>query len=149
MIMKEVMSPSSAWVDADDSVAHAAGIMEQREIAWLPVLNSGKVIGVITDRDLLAPSTDPDLDLTTARIREFLSEDAICCHANDVVSDVLAAMDQKDVSRAIVLDDSQRPIGFISFGEIWPEKYRGPHLGGSQWELPEARGSNELFRRSN
>lgn len=51
--VEAVMSPSVLTVDADDSVARAATIMQEERIGALPVVSAGRLVGIVTRHDLL------------------------------------------------------------------------------------------------
>ncbi len=52
MKAKEIMSKDVAWIQADESVERAAQLMKQHSCGSIPVCCSGKVEGIVTDRDI-------------------------------------------------------------------------------------------------
>ncbi len=69
MLVKNWMSPNPVTIDEEDSMQEAIKLMKQHSIRMLPVLRRGKLVGVVTDRDLKRASAS---DATTLDVHEML-----------------------------------------------------------------------------
>ena len=69
MLVKNWMSKDVITVNVDDSMQHAINMMKENSIRMLPVLMEGKLVGVLTDRDLKRASPS---DATTLDVHELL-----------------------------------------------------------------------------
>ena len=69
MLVKNWMSKNVITVDVNDSMARASELIKENHIRELPVMKNGKLVGVVTDRDLKKASAS---DATTLDIHELL-----------------------------------------------------------------------------
>jgi acetoin utilization protein AcuB len=69
MLVKNWMSKNVVSIDEDDSMQRATKLMKEKNIRMLPVLKKGKLVGVVTDRDLKRASAS---DATTLDVHELL-----------------------------------------------------------------------------
>ena len=69
MLVKNWMSKDVITVDADNSMQNAIYILQEENIKMLPVVDKGKIVGIITDRDLKKASPS---DATTLDMHELL-----------------------------------------------------------------------------
>lgn len=92
--------------------------MRDRDVGFVPVVDDeGRVVGVVTDRDLCTrvlangkPGTEP--------IGSIMTRDVIHCRPEDDLSEAESSMARHQVRRIVVVDDDERPIGVISTGDI-------------------------------
>ena len=78
----------------------------------------GKLVGLITDRDVVCRAVAEDRDCKATRAEEIMSTDLYTAKPNDRVVDVLRKMGDKQVRRIPVVSDSGRLLGMISLGDI-------------------------------
>jgi acetoin utilization protein AcuB len=69
MLVKDWMTKAVATVEVGDSMQEATRLMKEKEVRMLPVMRKGKLVGVVTDRDLKRASAS---DATTLEIHELL-----------------------------------------------------------------------------
>ena len=69
MLVKNWMSRNVVTIGVDNSMQDATGILKQHRFRMLPVVKKGKLVGIITDRDLKRASAS---DATTLEIHELL-----------------------------------------------------------------------------
>jgi CBS domain-containing protein len=80
--------------------------------------NRGKLVGLITDRDIVVRAVAENRDPTTTRAEEIMSTDLYTAKPNDRVVDVIRKMGDKQVRRIPVVSDSGRLLGMISMADI-------------------------------
>ena len=117
MKISEVMTSDVQTVNADQSMREAAGFMLRAEAGSIPVTEGGKVIGMITDRDIavrgVAEGRSPDTP-----VRDLMSDGIICARADEEVEDVARRMSMEQVRRLPVLDEEERLVGIVSLGDL-------------------------------
>lgn len=113
MKVRDIMVPTVDSIDASDTIAYAAARMAEDDIGAFPVLSSGKLVGIVTDRDVAvrAIARAIPVDDPVARI---MTKSVETCSPDDDVESVLALMAREQVRRLPVCDLTQDVIGIIS-----------------------------------
>jgi CBS domain-containing protein len=110
------MSPTVDSIDAGSTISEAARRMADDDIGALPVLSDGKLVGIVTDRDIavrgVANHIRPD-----ATIRRVMSENVATCGPEDDIETALALMSRERVRRMPVCDVDQEVIGIVTVGD--------------------------------
>jgi CBS domain-containing protein len=123
MRVEEVMSHRVVTVDADDTLTEAAERMRTAVVGALPVLSYGRLVGMVTDRDLVVHAIARRRDGERTRVREVMSRGAITCLPAEDVDEAAARMRQHEIRRLIVVDESELPVGLLSVDDfaLYPE----------------------------
>jgi CBS domain-containing protein len=100
----------------ETSLAAAARLMEENDCGVLPVLREGRIVGVVTDRDVCLGVARKAAAETP--VREVMSADVATCGVNDEVRDALAIMASRQVRRLPVVDDRGGIAGVLSMDDI-------------------------------
>ena len=104
MKVKELMTSDPAKVGADDVIAKAATLMKQEDCGAIPVVRDGKLIGIITDRDITIRGVAEGRDAKTTKVAEIMSADPITIAPDADISEAAALMDK---SRYVVSPSSR------------------------------------------
>ena len=106
-------------VNAADSIRLAAEIMSAANIGFLPVCDDGgKVVGTVTDRDIVVRAIARGLDPALARVTEVMSRNVITCSAEDELALAEDLMANYQVARLVVTDEDGGLEGVISLSDI-------------------------------
>jgi CBS domain-containing protein len=105
-------------IDPSASLVTAARLMRDANIGMLPVLDGGRVVGVITDRDLVVRAVAGEADLATTRVRDCLSAVVIPAHPDWPTEQAIVTMAQAQVGRLPVLDDDERLVGVVTLSSM-------------------------------
>ena len=128
MLVKNWMSKKVVTVDANDSMEEAMRLMKEKEVQMLPVMKGGKLVGIITDRDLKKASAS---DATTLEVHELvyliskikvkniMTPDPITIPFNYTVEEAAEILLHNKISGAPVVDGEGKIIGTISKEEIF------------------------------
>ena len=115
--IRDLMTADIQSVSPDSTAREAAGFMLRADTGSIPVCEGGKLIGIVTDRDLavrgLAEGRGPDCPVS-----ELMSDGLITARAEDEVGAVAQRMAEAQVRRLPVLDDDDRLVGMISLGDL-------------------------------
>lgn len=116
---RQLMTREVATVHVQDRVERAAQLMRECDCGALPVVNdSGRLIGMITDRDIVMRLIARGRDTRSARVEDAMTDRAYACHASDDVEDCIEAMAHHKVRRMPIVDDRNRVIGILSQGDL-------------------------------
>ncbi len=117
MKASEIMTPTPHCCATDDSLRSAASIMRDDDCGAVPVVAGGRLVGIITDRDLavraFATGQGPD-----AKVSEFMTRDPRTCSADDDVRDVQRVMSEAQVRRVPIVDASGNVVGIVSQADL-------------------------------
>lgn len=117
MKVSEVMSGDVAVVQHNDSIRTAAELMRSRDIGSVPVSADDRLIGMVTDRDIVVRALADGLDANTP-VSQIMSEGIKYCFDDEDVRDVASNMAELRVRRLPVLDRDKRLVGFVSLSNI-------------------------------
>lgn len=94
-------------IGADQPLAKAAKMMAELRVRHLPVLKAGKLVGVVTDRDLKLVESFKDVDPESVKVEEAYSPDPYIASPNSSLADVCAEMAVHKFGCALVCDNSK------------------------------------------
>jgi CBS domain-containing protein len=118
MDVRDVMTSRFEMIDSTASLTQAAREMKSLDVGVLPVREGTRLIGVVTDRDIvirgLAEGRDPD----SAQIKDIISSDVVYCYDDDSVEDAARLMEEHRIRRLIVCDHERTPVGIVSLGDL-------------------------------
>ncbi|MBI3856789.1 MAG: CBS domain-containing protein, partial [Planctomycetes bacterium] len=102
-----------------DDLAAAAAIMWERDCGAVPVLDeAGKLVGVITDRDIcIAVATRKRL-ASEIPVVEVMSGKAVACRTGDSIQEALRLMREARIRRLPILDEKGALKGIVSVNDI-------------------------------
>ncbi len=118
MQVQEIMTKSFEMINASAKITEAAQKMKSMNIGVLPVTEGNKIIGVITDRDMVVRAIAEDKEVGKVDVKDIMSPEIARCMAEDNVDEAAKIMKEKQVRRLIVLDNKNTPVGIVSLGDI-------------------------------
>ncbi|MCD6392287.1 MAG: CBS domain-containing protein [Planctomycetes bacterium] len=133
MNVNEIMTCNAETIDSQATLAEAAQKMKQLDVGALPVWESGELAGMITDRDIAIRGVALAKDPTTTRVNEVMTPEVFYCFADDDIHEAAELMEEKNIHRLLVLDESNEPAGFVSLADF-AVKSRDERLA---WEILE------------
>ena len=105
MLVKEIMSRNLITVNPDDSLVRAAELMRQYDIGILPVMEGEKIVGVITDRDIVTRGVSQQEDTDKMQVCDCMSKSTVCANPEQDVSSAAKTMAAQQVRRVPVVED--------------------------------------------
>jgi CBS domain-containing protein len=124
----DVMTDNVATVFPDDPVQHVARLMRDCDCGAIPVVNnSGRLIGMVTDRDIAVRLVARGLDIRRALVADCMTDETFACHVSDSLEGCLQQMARHQVRRLPIVNDRDQVIGIISQADIahHAEAYQG------------------------
>jgi CBS domain-containing protein len=95
--------------------------MKMEDVGPIPIVENGKtrrLIGMVTDRDLVLRMVAEGRDTKTTTADEVMSLKLVTCHADDDVQKALDAMSENQLRRIPVVDDENRIVGIIAQADV-------------------------------
>ena len=115
MNLKNIMSKDIIVGSVNDNIVKIANIMKENDIGFVPISDDNKIVGVITDRDIvvnIVSNGDIDCD-----INNYMTKNIISINVNANIKDALSIMKKNKVKRIIVEED-KRIVGILSISDI-------------------------------
>ena len=124
MKVRDVMTANVQTVRPDQPVQQAASFMLSADAGSIPVTDNGRLIGMITDRDIavrgIARGMGPDTP-----VRELMTSDCICARHDEDIEAAASKMSEAQVRRLPVVDDQEQLCGIVSLGDLSREADSG------------------------
>ena len=117
MHVSEVMSRDVRMVNPDQTIREAAKLMAQIDAGALPVGEDDRLVGMITDRDIVVRAIG-DGNGPDTPIREVMSRDIKYCFEDEDVEDVSKNMADLQLRRLPVVDSDKRLVGIVAVSDI-------------------------------
>lgn len=99
------------------TVADVVGILVNRDIGSLVVLDDGEVVGIITERDVLRLSHQRPRELGQVHVREVMTTDVLMAVPDDSMDYVMEIMTKNRIRHLPVLEEG-RLVGLVSIGDV-------------------------------
>jgi CBS domain-containing protein len=119
MKVKEIMSTNPKACTLTDNLSAAAGLMWENDCGILPVVaEGGKVVGLITDRDICMAANLNSRNLWNIAVEDVISGKVFACKAEDDIHSVLTTMQENKVRRLPVVAADGTLEGILSINDI-------------------------------
>lgn len=117
-LVRDLMTKNIRTVSPDTPVCDVARMMRDEDAGIIPVVHDGRVLGVITDRDLATRVMAERKDINTTRANEVMSEDIHVCSPDDKLTEAVRMMGEENVRRLPVVDRDDRLKGMLSMTDV-------------------------------
>lgn len=118
MRVKDIMTCSAETINSDANLIEAASKMKSLEVGALPVWENDKLIGVVTDRDIVVRAIAEGRDALKTPVSEIMTQRVLSCFEDDDIHEAATIMEENSVHRLVVLDSDYKPAGFISLSDF-------------------------------
>ena len=116
--VSKVMTRGVRTLTPADTLAQAARVMEELNVGVIPVCEGEKLVGVVTDRDLVVRGLARGLDANSTQLKQVMSAEVRCATEEQDLDQVLKTMADAQIRRMPVVDARQRLVGIVSIGDI-------------------------------
>lgn len=144
-VCRDVMTREPASCQATDSLVAVAQLMKSKDVGAVPVVDgeSQKLVGMITDRDIVVKGLAAGRRSDQATVRDVMSTDVVTCREDEDVEEAVARMSSRQVRRIPVVDRNGGLRGIIAQADIATRVHRDKTTG----ELVEAISESGTARR--
>ncbi len=119
--VSDVMSSDVCSVQSNDSIASVAQLMADKDMGFLPVVDGQKLIGAVTDRDIVVRGIAKGVNQDTP-VQEIMSDAVKCARQDDDFSAAVKMMGDAQLRRLPVVDDSGNLVGVVALADAAREK---------------------------
>jgi CBS domain-containing protein len=118
MKVKNAMHKGTSYVEPTTPVKEIARQMRDNDIGAIPVWTSGKLVGMVTDRDVTCRAVADGADLGNLTAQDIMTKAVISCSPEDDLAFTVKAMEAKKVRRLPVTDGQHGLVGMLSLGDL-------------------------------
>jgi CBS domain-containing protein len=118
MRIQDVMTADVSFVRPDTPILEIARKMRDGDIGSTPVVEDERLVGMVTDRDVVVRVIAEGGDVRTKTARDAMSPGILYCLVDDSVEAVLENMGDQQIRRLPVIDRQKRLVGVVSLGDL-------------------------------
>ena len=117
MKVHELMTTEPTTVEPKATLGEVATLMKQQDCGSIPVIEGGRLIGIVTDRDIVVRGVAAGKDPKTQRVNEVMSADPVTIGPDEDVSDAEKKMADRQIRRLPVVEGGKL-VGIIVTAQI-------------------------------
>ncbi|MGI5901372.1 MAG: CBS domain-containing protein [Desulfitobacteriia bacterium] len=117
MKVRDIMSSDVVSVDVSAKIPEIASKMKVNGIGSVPVLSQGRVVGIITDRDIVLRVIADNKDINTVTAEQIMTDDPVCIEESSSLDRAAEIMGEYQIKRLPVLNKG-RLVGIITLGDL-------------------------------
>src|SRR5919109_3489759 len=118
MQLRSIMSQEVEVICADATLQEAAQQMRASNIGAVPVCEGNRVVGILTERDLMTRAIAEGCDPKTTRVRQVMTPELITCFEDQESTAAIRLMQERQIRHLAVLSRDQRFVGIISLRDL-------------------------------
>jgi CBS domain-containing protein len=119
--VRDIMTSNPKTVTEKDTVLEAARIMRDQDTGVIPVVDGRKIIGLVTDRDIVVRAVADGKDLKTCRVNEVMTKQVHSVKEEASVREVLDVMSRDQIRRVPVVNQNNELVGIVSMKDLATE----------------------------
>jgi CBS domain-containing protein len=116
--VREIMSSNARMALAGENLCDAAEAMADQDVGALPVSDHGRLVGMITERDIVVRAVALGRSPLDTPVRDVMSEEALYCFDDEDVQDAARNMTELKIGRIAVLNRAKRIVGVVALADI-------------------------------
>lgn len=117
MKAKDVMTNDPATLGPDATLGEAATLMRQEDCGSIPIVDGGRLVGIVTDRDIVIRAVAAGKDARSTKVSEVMSADPVCISPDTDVDEAADVMADRQIRRLPVVEDGKL-AGILVIGQI-------------------------------
>lgn len=118
MKVNEILTRHPSCVSAGASLLQAARQMKLLDVGMLPVCENERLVGTVTDRDIVIRGIAQQLDPQKAQVRDVMTEEMVWCFEDEDIEEAARLMESRQVRRLPILNREKRLVGIVSVGDF-------------------------------
>jgi CBS domain-containing protein len=119
--ISEVMTRDPVTLSSTETLAQAAKQMRDADVGDVIVVDGDRVVGLVTDRDIVVRGIAEDLDPFTTALTSVCTHDLVTVGPDDSIDSAVQRMREHAVRRLPVVADG-KPVGVVTLGDLAVER---------------------------
>ncbi|HEY9536889.1 MAG TPA: CBS domain-containing protein [Kiloniellaceae bacterium] len=118
MNVKQAMHAGVDWCAPDTPLSDIARVMRDADVGAVPIGENDRLIGMVTDRDIVCRGCADGRDPTAMTARDVMTSGIVYCTEDQSIEDAIHMMEEKQIRRMPVIDGKKRMTGMLSLGDL-------------------------------
>jgi CBS domain-containing protein len=135
MNIRDVMTPNPRTISPDDSIQSAARVMRDEDTGVVPVVENGRAVGVVTDRDIVVRAV-ADGNQLNRPVREIISSRLVSVSPDTPTREASELMSEHQIRRLPVVENDHL-VGIVSIGDLAVKEGRDRRTGDTLQSISE------------
>lgn len=114
---RDLMTAPAECLAPDDTLVDAARQLAQHDVGSMPVLDGGRLVGVLTDRDIVVKCLAEGGDPASSKVRDIATKDVVTVNADDDSETVAKVLADHQIRRVPVVDGDE-VVGVIAQADV-------------------------------
>jgi CBS domain-containing protein len=115
--IKEVMTRDVRACEPNATVTDAAKVMAQEDVGPVPIVEDGRLVGIVTDRDIVVRVVAEGRDPNATTVKEIASTDLVTVSPGDDLDEALNLLAERQVRRLPVVE-GDRLVGIVAQADV-------------------------------
>lgn len=115
--VRDVMTSNPTTCEPTATLVDAAKVMAREDVGPVPIVEGGKLVGLVTDRDIIIRAVAEGRDVTSTAVRDVASKDLVTVTADEDLDRALQLMADNQVRRIPVVE-GDRVVGIVSQADV-------------------------------
>ena len=118
MFVRDAMCAQAEWIQPTVTLQEAAQKMRDAAIGCLPVGEHDRLIGMVTDHDLVWRGCADGVDPRTTAVRGIMTKGIVWCYDDDEIDTAINKMATKQIHHLPVINHAKRLVGVLSLSDL-------------------------------
>jgi CBS domain-containing protein len=115
--IKEVMTRDVRACEPNATVAEAAKVMAREDVGPVPIVEDGRLVGLVTDRDIVVRVVAEGRDPNATTVKEIASTELVTVSPDDDLDEALNLLARRQVRRLPVVE-GDRLVGIVAQADV-------------------------------
>lgn len=118
MKVQEIMSKQVKTISPASSLRATARTLNELNVGALPVIEDGKLVGIITDRDVSVHAIAIGRDPQSTYVDKVMTKEVFTCNENQELSEAAGIMEKNNIRRLAVINDANDVVGILTVDDL-------------------------------
>jgi len=116
MKIKDIMTRDLVIGNIDSTISEISKIMQQADIGFVPIADGNKIVGIITDRDIVIRALANNAESNT-EVEKYMTTNIISIEQDKTIEDAINLMGKEQIKRLIITNNN-KVVGILSLSDI-------------------------------
>lgn len=116
--VRDAMTPSVRTASPSQSLAETAQLMKSDDVGSIPIVEEGRLVGIVTDRDIAIRAVAEGVDPSAVTIADVASRALVTVEPDQDLDEALALMARHQVRRLPIVEEDGRLVGILAQADV-------------------------------